>query len=438
MVTALSARERLKVEKVFWFCVKDWGGPGHGLFDVAGKPKPALFAYQAVTAELAHARYQGPWKAPAGIRGHAFDRVGEPVLVLWTPSPEGKARVELKTSAPRLSLRTVANQKVDVPVIGARAAIDVTHAPVFVTGMKRTDLDVIVTSRTKAPPSTPTPKVLCRVWLAVLPPSTTARPYLVLGGYNELPLRVHNDGRRPSHGELQIELTGEHGSLASGRIPLDIAPGTSRTVVWRATLPPRNELAGQLVRLHVSGLSSAEPLAPIDLPVRLVRSKAIEFAANSWIEGQYLHQAEKSGCAESIRFGSEFGYRFELRNMRSARLQINVGANGANPWNVLISRDDKEYVLERSGKSWPSWQTVTLDKYLAGPKEATVPVYVKIQGTDCQVREVLLETEAHVRVAAARAGQLRDSKRTILSSRRRSLPAADTTSIADAGETRED
>jgi hypothetical protein len=155
VVTGLSVRERLKVEKVFWFCVKDWGGPGHGLFDVAGKPKPALFAYQAVTAELDHAHYRGPWTAPAGMRGHVFDRAGEPVLVLWTPSPEGKARLELNASAPGLSLRTVTNENIHVPAIGARAAVDVTHPPVFVTGMKWSDLDVVPASRATAPPPTP-------------------------------------------------------------------------------------------------------------------------------------------------------------------------------------------------------------------------------------------------------------------------------------------
>ena len=48
--------------------------------------------------------------------------------------------------------------------------------------------------------------------------------------------------------------------------------------------------------------------------------------------------------------------------------------------------------MERSGESWPAWQTVALDKYLTGSPEDTMPVYVKIQGKECQVREVVLET----------------------------------------------
>ena len=57
--------------------------------------------------------------------------------------------------------------------------------------------------------------------------------------------------------------------------------------------------------------------------------------------------------------------------------------------------------LERFGKSWPSWQTVSLDRYLAGSRDAVAPVYVKIHGTDCQVREVVLEAGAGERVSAS-------------------------------------
>jgi hypothetical protein len=352
-----------------------------------------LRAYQAVTEELAQARYLGPWKGPEGVRGHAFERSGQPVLVVWTPSADGKIRIDIKTSASKLSLRTVANEKSEVVVKESRAAITVSHDPVFVAGLNKAELGLAsVSTPSASPPASPRDR-LPGVWFSVLPPSTTARPFLALGGYNELPLRIHNDGRERARGELKIELTGPHGPLGSGRLAFDVAPAALETVVWRSTLPPAKGLAGELGRLRVDGLANGQPLAPIDLPVRLVRSKAIEFAANSFVERQYLHKAAKSGCSDSVRFGSEFGYRFDLRNMRSAELRINVGANAANPWNVLVSRDDQNYILERSGESWPSWQAIPLDKYLTGTSETPGCIYVKIQGTDCQVREVVLESE---------------------------------------------
>ena len=57
--------------------------------------------------------------------------------------------------------------------------------------------------------------------------------------------------------------------------------------------------------------------------------------------------------------------RFDLGHARSARLNMNVGANGANAWSLLVCKDDKVYVTEASGKCWPAWQSVALDKYLA-------------------------------------------------------------------------
>ncbi|MBI3920167.1 MAG: hypothetical protein HY318_02020, partial [Armatimonadetes bacterium] len=97
MVTALTVRERLKVEKFFWFSVKDWGVPGHGLFDVDGKPKPSFVAYQVLTGALEGARYVGQWKVSDKARAHRFEREGQPVLMLWNPSPTGVERIELKT-----------------------------------------------------------------------------------------------------------------------------------------------------------------------------------------------------------------------------------------------------------------------------------------------------------------------------------------------------
>jgi hypothetical protein len=393
MVTALSVRERLKVEKVFWFCVKDWGGPGHGLFDTSGKPKPALAAYRAVATELSGAHYRGTWKAPEGVRGHLFDRAGQPVLAIWTPSPDGKVQVEIGTSSANLALRTVSNNTVNVrPALG-KASLSATHAPVFVTGLKPSELAIQSDSLPASPPPAAARKALGNAWLSVLPPPTTARPCLVLGRDNELPLRIHNDGRERIRGELQIELTGAAGALATGRVPFDAASECVQTVSWRVAIPPRKEQAGELATLHVRGIGPQEATGPVDLPIRLVRGKAIEFAANSWIEQQYLHKPEKSGCSESIRFGTEFGYRFDCRGAKSARLRINVGANGANPWSVSLSKDDKQYALECKGKSWPGWQTIALDKYLPGAGAAPATVYVRIQGTDCQVREVVLDTE---------------------------------------------
>ena len=391
LVTALSVREKLKVEKFFWFCVKDWGGPSYGLFDTEGKPKPAFAAYRAATTELAGARYRGPWKGPEGVRGHLFERAGQPVLVLWTPSPEGKVQVQLSTTSPKVVVRTMANSTSRLTPAAGKVSLGVTHAPVLISGLKIGEL----ASRAVPQPVSSSPttgrKSLGDTWLSVIPPPTTSRPFLVLGQDNELSLRVHNDGREPVLGELQIELKGENVVLATGRVLFQAAAGNVQTVSWRTAILPGKELAGELAMLHVRAAKPNEAWALIDLPVRLVRGTVVEFAANSWIERQYLHKADKSGASESMRIGDEVRYCFDCSRAQSGRLRINVGANGAKPWSVLVSRDDKDYKLECEGKSWPGWRTVTLDKYLAGSSGSRKWIYVKIRGPDCQVREVVLE-----------------------------------------------
>jgi hypothetical protein len=198
---------------------------------------------------------------PRGGGGHVFDHAGEPILVLWMPSADGKIRLELKTAAAKLVLRTVTNQFVALTARGGKAALDVTHAAVFITGVSRAELQPI----------------------AARPPA--------------------------AEGEVQLDLTSEDGPLATGRLPFRVAPATSQTIAWPVALPANKKQIGRLATLRLRGLSGGQPPAPIDLPVRLASAPVVEFTANSWVEQQYLHKAEKSGCSESERFGNEFGYQ---------------------------------------------------------------------------------------------------------------------------------
>jgi hypothetical protein len=392
VVTALTVRETLRVEKVFWFCVKDWGGPGHGLFDVNGQPKPAFHAYRTVINELGGADYLGPWAGPKGVRGHAFLKAGQPVLALWTPSAHGKSRVELATAAQTLRCRKISNEASAVSVTGGKAGIEVSHAPVFIDGLSLNEL-AMSSARPTTPRATPAVRAaLGDVWISVVSPPKTARPFFTLGGSNEFLLTVHNDGAAVARGHVDFELALTPGAPVIGRVTFEAAPGAVQTVVWQKVLPAGPVPSSDLAPLHIRAVADGRAVPPILLPVRLTGGSAIEFAANSWVEGPYLDHAEKSGCGDSIRFGSEFGYKFDLTGARSAEVRMVVGANGANAWSVLLSRDGREFVEACSGKSWPSWQKISLDKYVA-PGERSVPVYVRIRGQDCQVREVVLKTD---------------------------------------------
>jgi len=395
MVTSLSVRERFKVEKYFWFCVKDWGSPGFGLLDVDGKPKPAFHAYRALTAELSQAHYCGTCEVPEGVRAHVFTQGDKPVVVLWNPAATGTIAVEMTASAGPLSLCGVNDEVHQLQPAQGKVTIEATHAPAFVRGMAMADLNVAAAPKRPAVPAVRRTPMSHDVWVSIIPPATTSRPFIALGGGAELPLNIHNDSSAPAQGRLQLELRYREQTLAEDELAFATASGKTQLVVWRPTLSAQNAMAGELAILHVRGMVGQTPLAPIDVPLRLASGRIIEFAANSWPEHQYLFKTDRSCTADGVRFGSEFGYRFDLGNAKSGQLRMNVGANGANAWSLLLSTDDRQYALECSGKSWPGWQTVALDKYLAAAGAGPAILYVKIQGIDCQVREVILQTDQH-------------------------------------------
>jgi GH35 family endo-1,4-beta-xylanase len=403
VVTALTVRERLKVEKTFWFCIKDWGGPGHGLLDVDGKPKPAFAAYTALTTALQGARYLGAWRTTGEVRAHVFDRGGKPVLVLWNPAPDGIVAVELLTKAEGILVRTVTNDQRDLAVTGGKATLEAAHAPVFVTGFAMGDLEVAPVEKAQTETSLAQPEAPKGVWLSVVPPDSTLRPYLVLDAFNAFPLRIHNDSDARVQGEISLELRGRTRGvrgdkrLAGGKLPFSVDKGAIETVVWQIALPALPENAGELATLAIRGTAGQE-LDPVDLPVRLVRGRTIEFLGNSFTERQYLREGGKSGCAESIRFGSEWTYRFDLRDAKWAELRLLVGAHMAQEWHVSLSRDEKAWDEAASGRSWPAWRTVDLPSYLPEAGEGgNTSLFVKIHGDDCQLRELILETEQPMR-----------------------------------------
>ncbi|MCL6588666.1 MAG: endo-1,4-beta-xylanase [Firmicutes bacterium] len=84
---AASTLTDVSVTKYFWFCVKDWGGPGYGIMRPDGSHKPAFNAYKTVISALKDAKYL--YSIPNNnLRCHMFCKQGREMLVVWSPDRE--------------------------------------------------------------------------------------------------------------------------------------------------------------------------------------------------------------------------------------------------------------------------------------------------------------------------------------------------------------
>lgn len=365
MIAGLSLSD-IDVTKVFWFSVKDWGGPGYGLIRPDGARKPAFEAYRFVTGVLEGSQYLGPIEHQA-LRCHRFrGKDGKLLLAAWHPGKE-KAPLELPAGK-----RWVEAKRFGGPVQIEGGAVEVGPDPVFVlsadevpdpTPMSRPDYD----DRSKRD-----------VWLGIAPPEGTSRLYVIRGVHQVLTFKAHNDSGRGAFVRLEARINGREGSCR----PVYLADGEVGDVTVKFLLPADFE-AGT-AELLVQGTVQSEQLPWMRIPVRVSDGPVIEFLANSTVESRYLVENEGSGCAPSVRFSGTWIYKFDLSKAKSASLELDVGAHEANEWQVLASSDQVAWKTVLSGKSNRSRHEVDVSAWAGGP------LYIKFAGNGQQLGELAL------------------------------------------------
>lgn len=366
-VTSLTLRDA-NVTKAFWFSVKDWGGPGYGLVRDDGSRKPAFGAYRFVTRALDGADYvrsasQGP------VRCHIFAKNGSPVLVAWHADKD-TSTFTLPTDRRWTSARRLNGSR--VALTGSPATIEVGPEPVFVFGAG----SIGQPQWTNHAPAMSAAK--SGVWYSISTDPTTSRPYLVRGRRNSLEIAIHNDSPQPASVRIEARV----GSLRSASEPTKIGPGDVKRVVLPFTLP--SDAKTGLAEMRVTGSADGKPLPGTDARVRIADGPVVEFLANSYVESLYLHENNASGAAPSVRFSGNWTYKFDLSHESSAGLDLLVGAHQANEWRVLTSSDKTNWQVGASGKSTRSRHTIDVSRYAGGP------LYVKIEGTNQQLEELVL------------------------------------------------
>lgn len=388
------ALNHLGVAKVFWFSVKDWGGPGHGIFADNGSRKPSFNAYSIMTRELEGRVHLGRLET-GDVRCHAFSDPDEetPVLVFWSPTLEPMP-LALPHLDGAMTLVDINGNEEPLPT-DQLADLTATPEPQYLRLPKRAvsrlvQTDVLTEDRLSPPRYWPAPRPLPpRPWFAsVQMPEGTGRLWFVPGEEQEVVVDLWNLSSEAQKATLRLAFMGTFDRLHPGVGIACEMPAMTKTPVTLSIATPDSTLGiRQLFVILKTDLDEGERggylhYAPL---VRVAEGPTVEFLANSHLERSlYLQPEHSSGCSESCRFGSEWTYGFDVPLACDAKLEMFLGAHQAGPFKLLCSQDGEEWqtLLDTSGNR--ASRTLTIDDLKPGK------LFLRVSGENCQVEEVMV------------------------------------------------
>ncbi|MHB0999687.1 MAG: glycosyl hydrolase [Armatimonadota bacterium] len=367
LITSLTLPE-CNVTKTFWFSMKDWGGPGHGLLRDDGTRKPSFDAYRYVTSNLKSAEYIR--SQHQGIaRCFMFKVDNKPVLASWMSD---KSTGTLKL--PDGDWRTVRRIDGSEENISGKTEVQVGPEPVFIIGSGKIEKPVV-----RSAPK-PSDKFRKDVWMSVKLQPDTAKLYIERGKPHTISITIHNGSNKTALSEINAST----GIFKSSPVKQKVEPGKSKNIKLTFNIPASYKPTESILRIR--GYADGKSIAPIDMPVTISNGPVIEFFGNTFTEHKYLIENNGSGGSPSIRFNGNWTYKFDLPPVKSAELSMEVGAHMANEWRVLISRDRVNWRTGASGKSTRSWHKADVTEYVNGP------LYVKFEGDNQQLSHLILST----------------------------------------------
>ena len=378
-VSALS-REDLGVERVFWYCVKDWGGPGHGVYADDGHKKPAWYAYQTMTRSLRGLKYLGRIQVGEPARAYVFGGAGDrAVVVVWSSDLE-EHEISLPLGAEAVSAWDAMGNGLECGQYAAgRLTMVARPQPTYVEVPKSALRDVEQVKPLAV--SLPDPARRPRGWLSLYPQPGCEMPWLWRGHTVSLSGRLVNTGDKAVRGQVVAVLSTDDGrELAKAQTPVAAEPLTDTRFAVNVACPKEApEEATLTLRAELSSLR----LPALKLHVLIGDGPTVNFLANSHLERSiYLQPDAESGCAESVRFGSRWVYRIPVPYACRVVVRMDVGAHQAGPWSVAWSQDGKEWRPLMSGKSDRQWHSAKVDDLKPGR------LYLKCEGQDQQVGQV--------------------------------------------------
>lgn len=375
-VTALGLGH-LGAERAFWFCVKDWGGPGYGLYTDDGKKKRAYWSYKHMGIEALGREFLGRVEA-GNARAYLFGpKQGQEtaLLVAWAPGAD-PVDVSLPIPGGPFNARDLLGEARQVGSTDG-LAMAATPDPIYI------DVPASAAALAQRPEprgfSAPKPAPAARplIWASVHPPAGTEHVWLVPGEARDVDLRVFNGTDEAASGEVVLELGGQAFTAEMEVPPMSLGRQTVAISV------PEGIPEG-VADLRISGRLGGIDLAAYATPVLVAAGPVIEFLANSHLERSlYVQPGANSGLSESRRFGSEWVYKLPVAQPGRVDLVITVGAHNGQAWSVSWSQEGATWSPLLSGQSWPEPRTATIDHIGAGD------LYLRCKGQDQQVDRVM-------------------------------------------------
>ena len=370
MVTTLSLKE-MGVTKAFWFCVRDWGGPGYGIIRPDDTHKPAFTSFATVTKVLDGAEFAGRLDLGDGVTCRLFTR-GNPkrvIAVIWS---EKATPVKLAASSAQGLDYMGENVALD-PDANGTCTIMAKPQPLFVIGA---DASVLAkATKPSLPAFKPKPmstKPPVTAWASLVAPVNTTKAYVIAGQKSTLSVRLFNMGQKAISGKLSMAI---EGLPKPEPVQYSVAAGKSTVLDFVVDAPTDASLGS--AKCVVKG----DSIAPLNAVIHVNDKRLIEFFANSFVEGKYMEKDEHSGGAPSVRFNGAWTYKFDLSDSRAPEVKLCIGGGRCE---VLASSDQQNWKTIATGKGPRAWRSARLDDY------AGKTLYLKITGEDQQMEELAL------------------------------------------------
>lgn len=386
-VTALS-RPDLGIQRIFWFCVKDWGGPGYGLYADNGTRKPAWYAYRHMTRRLARATFAGSLNLGQTARAYVFKlgAADEWLTVAWATRLQ-PTKVTIPIAGRVLGAWDMLGRSVKLTSDGSALSLELPPEPLYIRIHGR---GPTVSLSPPAPLKVALPDSPSRppAWLSIYPQPGCSLPYLVKSQTTALRARLFNPTDRALAGELTIQVLEPRRRQVLGSSSVRAAAAAHSDARFSIHVPCPTD-APDRVLLRVRPRFSPASVPDFTTDAIVSDGPCVNFLANSYLERRwYLQPGAKSGCSESLRFGSEWTYRLPVPYRTRARVEMDVGAHRAGPWKVLWSPDGQQWQTLMEGHSDRARRSAVIN--LVEPPW----LYLRCAGTDQQVGEVVVRYTA--------------------------------------------